>query len=101
MYAVIAVNTLLVFATAARAQHCWCIESASSGATPFVGQTEDKLVSGTPWEAGAGDVRSAWLAHGAGHGDNRVLAAVFDGGVHGAGEDGLFRRDLLSNEATD
>lgn len=79
MYAVIAVNILLVFATVARAQHCWCIESASSGATPFVGQTEDKLVSGTPWEAGAGDVRTAWLAHGTGHGDNRVLAAVFDG----------------------
>ena len=79
MYAVIAVNTLLVFAAVAKAQHCWCIESASSGATPFVGQTEDKLVSGPPWEAGAGDVRSAWLAHSAGHGDNRVLAAVFDG----------------------
>ncbi len=70
---------VLVVTAVAKAQHCWCPQSASPGATEIVGQTEDELVSGAPWEAGGADVRSAWLAHGGAHPENRVLAAVLDG----------------------
>ena len=70
---------VLVVTAVAKAQHCWCPQSASPGATAIVGQTEDELVSGPPWEVGGADVRSAWLTHGVAHAPNRVLAAVFDG----------------------
>lgn len=70
---------VLVVTAVAKAQHCWCPQSASPGAAAIVGQVEDQLVSGPPWEVGGTDVRSAWLTHGGAHPQNRVLAAVFDG----------------------
>ena len=70
---------VLAVTAVAGAQHCWCQQSASPGAAAVVGQTEDELVSGSPWQVGGADVRSAWLAHGGTHPQNRVLAAVLDG----------------------
>ena len=67
-YFVVIPCVVLVVTAVAKAQHCWCPQSASPGATAIVGQTEDELVSGPPWDVGGADVRSAWLTHGAAQG---------------------------------
>lgn len=86
--------SMLVLATAAQGQYCWEVESVDPGAEVFIGEQENNLVSGMPWDtdgiddcAGAGDddVRCEWLGeHSLGevlHLRNGVVAAYLDGSI--------------------
>ena len=99
---VFVVFVILASAGSAQAQYCWEVLSSDAGTEVFIGEQENIVLSGMPWdtdgvdECGTGgddDVRCEWLQeHSQGnvhHLRNGVLGAYLDGSI--ANQDIVFQ----------